>query len=137
MTISRILFDIPLRQAGVAGGQYTDTGLAPNGFLHMINFNPGTGDTGVVCNISWHPRQGDTGDGRIIYTISGVQQKLGATGFFDFPRAAASYVGLDNTGDSGFERWPFTAGDRIKVMFTNDTGLNNFSGRMYFYFSDK
>lgn len=133
MTISRLLMELPLHAIAT---KTTLTGVAPNGFLHMIQFNPTVGDTGVVANFMWLPKEGDTGDGRIIYTVSGVNTKMGGTGFYDFPRNAASYAGLDNSGDSGFERWPFTGGDRLKVELTNDTGTSNHSGRFYFYFSD-
>lgn len=133
MTISRMMFEVPLHAIATV---VADSGIAPSGHLQMINWVTTTADTGVVMNLSWHPRAGDTGDGKIIYTVSGVNSKHGAAGFVDFPRAAATYAGADASGDSGYEQWPFAPGDRLKVMWTNDTGTNNFAGRLYCYFSD-
>jgi hypothetical protein len=134
MTVSRMLFEVPLHAIATVTA---DSGIAPSGFLHMINWVSTTADTGVVMNLSWHPRAGDTGDGKIVYTVSGVNTKFGAAGFVDFPRQPVTITGADFTSnDSGAERWPFVAGDRLKVMFTNDSGTNNFAGRLYCYFSD-
>lgn len=119
---TRQLFEF---DGAVAAG---DTGPPVNGSLMQFRWNPTVVDTGnnAILTISILPRAGDTGDGWVIYSkTSGLNAN-----FFDAPRQAASYLGADNSGDSGFEPTEF-AGDRLRVQIATTSAI---AGRFYAWF---
>ena len=116
-----------LFEFSAAGG---DTGVPANGLLCQLRWNPTVVDTGnnATMVISVLPKQNDTGDGWVIYSKTGG---LNAN-FIDAPRQAASYSGLDASGDSGYMPIAF-AGDRLRVKVGS---TSNIAGRLYAWFKD-
>lgn len=95
-------------------GTFGDTGPSFSGFIHQLRWNPTAGDTGCDLQIAMLPKQGDTGDGWLIYSKTNV---LGAN--------------FSEINDTGLLR-TVAAGDRLRVKGINQAGVATaLVGRLY------
>ena len=119
MAVTRQIFEF--NDTGTAG----DTGPATWGAIRQIRWNPTSGDTGADLNISLLPRQGDTGDGWLIYSKVNA---LVSNFAFGLGQMAVDHVGKTDTG-----LYPiYAAGDRIRPKVVNQAGATTATvGRLY------
>ncbi|MEY9099066.1 hypothetical protein ABIA24_001975 [Sinorhizobium fredii] len=108
-------------------GRAGDTGPAVFGTIRQIRWNPTTADTGADLQISLLPRQGDTGDGWLIYSKANV---LGANFASALGQRAVDAAGVTDTG-----LYPiYAAGERLRVKVINQAGVSTATtGRLYIW----
>lgn len=115
--ITRQKFEFPVGKRG-------DTGAPANGVLHQIRWLLGS-DTGQNVTVSVLPKQGDTGEGYVVYSKVNGFDAIVTPGLF----------GHDTGSGSSFVQYSL-ASERIRVKITNDTGVAtpNASGTLYAWF---
>lgn len=108
-------------------GTFGDTGPSMNGVIRQMRWNPTSGDTGADLHISLLPRQGDTGDGWLIYSKANALVSNFAHGL---GQMAVDQVGKTDTG-----LYPIAlAGDRLRPKVVNQTGASAATvGRLYIW----
>jgi hypothetical protein len=122
MPITRQVFEF--NDTGTAG----DTGPATHGVIRQIRWNPSAADTGADLHISLLPKQGDTGDGWLIYSRANV---LGAQFSGALGQRAVDQAGLQDTGQLALIT---LAGDRLRPKVVNQAGTGTATvGRLYIW----
>ena len=109
-----------------------DSGPKMWGEVRQIRWAPGALnlDTGASLQIALLPKDGDSGDGFVIYEEN---DNLIAD-WVRYPRMPFVYsTGVANTGDSGYETI-VAAGDRLRVKIT--PGYKQCKGNLYVWSKD-